>query len=44
MALPGELGLSCQEVLPMALPTGSTLRVWYAPKGKPITFDDFTGR
>lgn len=36
-------GLSCQEVLPLVLATGSTLRVWWQ-EGGVMRFQDFTGR
>jgi hypothetical protein len=39
----GDVGLSCQEVLPQVLPTGATLRVWY-PKAGAMAHQDFQGK
>lgn len=37
------LGLSCQDVLPLVLAPGATLRVWWHGDGT-MRFQDFTGR
>jgi hypothetical protein len=37
-------GLSRVEVLPMVLPSGATLRVWWPQADGPMRFRDFTGR
>jgi hypothetical protein len=39
----GDRGLSCQEVLTLMLPQGTTLRVWYS-KGASMTYQDFPRR
>jgi hypothetical protein len=38
------MGLSCQEVLPLILPRGTKLRVWFPTAGGPMRYLDFTGR
>ena len=39
----GAVGLSCQEVLPAVLPSGTTLRVWF-PSGGGMEYQDFRGK